>query len=244
MPTCWAPWMSSHSRSPTNTARSGGGSPTAASAARNASACGLPHGDLGGVDGAVDQLEQAVPREHRLVVRPRPQRVGQHADPDPPVAQPVSSGAGIGVGRRCAAPRPAGTPRARPWCDGDVDVDAGRGEDVVEVAGAVGSGARALPVPERGLGPRAAPRPASVGARRLVHRARTRATAPQVDAVPRGQRAAPVEDDRVHAVPVTPARVRPRPAVHGQRVSRGRRGPGRTPRRRPAPAPARRTCGP
>src|ERR1019366_3294604 len=43
--------------------------------------------DLAGVDGAVDEVKHPITAENVLVPAARPHRVGQHADPDPAVAQ-------------------------------------------------------------------------------------------------------------------------------------------------------------
>ena len=64
--------------------------------------------DLGAVDGAVDQCQHFIAREDPVMVLAGPQRVGQHADAEPPLAQLGEEGLGVPLGvflvRKLGAP--------------------------------------------------------------------------------------------------------------------------------------------
>ena len=142
---------------------------------RNASGCGLRPRDLAGVDGAVDQVEHAVAGEDPLVVLARPDRVGQHADPHPALAQASQQRRHLGVGpgvrlpellvRRQRGRVPLGSPgRRRPRAS-------------ISSSGALPP-ARRAGRPGGAPRPRAAARPAPACTRvgRVVARSRTRAS--------------------------------------------------------------------
>ncbi len=146
--------------------------------------------DLAAVDRPVDQLEHPVALEHPLVQRPRPHRVGKHPDLDRPLAQQPQQRRDVRVGVRVR----------RPLLEVGLDQLLGRGdpggrEDVREGGAAV----RALalrPAAVLRRQQRRRDRRGPVG--REVRRARLLPQCTAVNAVPRRQRPAPVEDDRPH----------------------------------------------
>jgi hypothetical protein len=165
-------------------------------AARNAS--GLRVGDLGGVDRAVDEVEDAVPLEDPVVVPPRPDRVAQHADPDPPLAQPPEHPRDVGVGVRVRLPELL-VHLLRTRVVRVVGGDADRLEQLLE-RGAAAVAPDPLPGHPLGLEHALDQRLATVRVVGVVPGVLAGVGPPllgHVDRVPGRQRAAPVEDDGI-----------------------------------------------
>ena len=126
MPTDFAPWMSSNGRSPTNTAARRLATPTASSAARNASGCGLVHG-ISELYTAPSMRSSTPSRAKIRSCSARDQIVFDSTPILSPRSCSASNSAGDLAGRgRCAAPTSRGTRRACPRCRRDP----GRGEDL------------------------------------------------------------------------------------------------------------------
>ncbi len=144
--------------------------------------------DLAAVDRPVDQVEDLIPDEDPLVGGARPHRVGQHADLDAAAPQFAQQRRRVRIGERVRIPRlvVAGQEGFRRGHSGPRE-DGVQGRALLRALGQPpqvhfgGPGRR-----RRGgrLGGRVVPRAHRQPQSLLVHR------------VPRGQRPAPVEDDR------------------------------------------------
>ena len=177
-----------------------------AQAARNASGCGFTTWISRGVDVAVEQVEDAVALEHLTVVGAAPDRVGQHPDPDARAScSPSQSGRTCGSVWVCGSQNRRYAASAR-WCR--------------SCSGSTPASARMAAIEAlswRLPPPRQAPLLGLVDAQRervglgevlgghrrvvdgqAVHLAgEDPPLLGQVHLVPRRQRAAPVEDDRL-----------------------------------------------
>ena len=152
--------------------------------------------DLAGVDVAVDEVERRRRARRSLVPLARPDRVGQHADLDPVGPQRLEQRPDLGVGRRCAAPRTRSRPSSSSgsWSS----PASSKRSAIVELCW----WSRLRP---QIASPAACSRwRVHVGGRgrafddRLGERERLGV---EVDVVPAGEGAAPVEDDGVDAAP-------------------------------------------
>ncbi len=178
----------------------------------------LGPGQFAGVHGAVDQVEHLVPDETPVMHGPGPQGVGQHPDPDAPAAQFAQQRGRVRVGERVRLPRlevagEQGLGHGHP----------GALEDLRERGTLLGA---LDALPHRPFG-----RADGAGhlrrlGLRIVPCADPVPESLVIDAVPRGERPAPVEDDRPYRhVPI----LRAEPDTSGRPEGRQPRGPSRGP---------------
>ena len=173
--------------------------------------CRLGPRDLAGVDVAVDEVQHAVALEEAAVPLPRPDRVREHADADPPGPQRLEQRADVGVGGGVRLPElVVGAEQL------GVVLETGLVEEVAEAGAAVVVAAAA---PDDVTGRVQQPGVDVVVVLGVHHRLRERQRlGVEVDVVPLGEGAAPVEDDRVDPGALRHAHASPRGRPRGRRA--------------------------